>query len=71
MTCQVNPLSLDPKAIAASLEPGQQVQVQLMAAAGMLPTFSPRLRWLGLLTEGGLLTDLGRRVAEALDKSGT
>jgi hypothetical protein len=52
--------------LAESLDPAQQVQVQLMKAAGRLPTWSPRLTKLGLVAENGLLTELGLEVATHL-----
>jgi hypothetical protein len=57
---------LEAARIAESLDPAQQVQVQLMQAAGKLPTWSPRLTYLGLVGSNGLLTELGLEVATYL-----
>ena len=55
--------------IASSLEPGQKTQIQIMQAAGMLPTWSPKLTKLGVVADNGLLTELGREVADYLSRS--
>jgi hypothetical protein len=61
---------LEAARIAQDLDPSQQVQLQIMQVARWLPTWSSKLTELGLVNpEGGLLTELGERVATWLMSS--
>jgi hypothetical protein len=55
--------------IAEKLEPGQKTQIMIMQTAAPLPTWSTKLTKLGLVAENGLLTELGREVADHLLRS--